>query len=94
MVRPRQAVRVPEAVYPHLKPTRPHQLVQVDIVPHYLPGGGCVSCFNAIDGVSRYPTGQPSARKGSRDAVTFLWHVWRELGIPDYTQVDNESCFS
>jgi hypothetical protein len=94
MVRPRQAVQVPEAVYPHLKPTRPHQLVQVDIVPHYLPGGGCVSCFNAIDVVSRYPTRQPSARKGSRDAVTFLWHVWRELGIPDYTQVDNESCFS
>jgi len=94
MVRPRQTVPVPEVVYPHLKPTRPHQVVQVDIVPHYLPGGGCVSCFNAIDVVSRYPTGQPSARKRSRDAVTFLWHVWRELGIPDYTQVDNESCFS
>lgn len=66
----------------------------VDIVPHYLPGGPCVSCFNAIDVVSRYPTGQPSLRKSSQDAANFLLHVWRELGIPQYTQVDNESCFS
>ena len=94
MVHPRQTAQAPEVVYPHLKPTHPHQLIQVDIVPHYLPGGGCVSCFNAIDVVSRYPAGQPFTRKRSRDAVTFLWHVWRELGIPDYTQVDNESCFS
>ncbi len=94
MTRPRQVVQPPQVDYPHLKPKRPHQLVQVDIVPHYLPGGGCVSCFNAIDVVSRYPTGQSSAHKHARDAVTFLLHVWRELGIPDYTQLDNDACFS
>jgi transposase len=94
MVRPRQAAPPPQVNYPHLKPNRPHQLVQVDIVPHYLPGGGSVACFNAIDVVSRYPTGQPSAKKGARDAANFLLHVWHDLGIPDYTQLDNESCFS
>jgi hypothetical protein len=85
----------PEAVqYPHLQPVHPHQLVQVDIVPRFLPGGACVSCFNAIDVVSRYPTGRPFLTKHSADAAQFLWQVWEDLGIPDYTQVDNESCFS
>ena len=94
LTRPYQAKESQEVIYPHLHPTLPLQLVQVDIVPHYLPGGPCVSCFNAIDVVSRYPTGQQSLRKGSEDAANFLLHVWRELGIPEYTQVDNESCFS
>lgn len=83
-----------EVSYPHLHPTRPLQLIQVDIVPHYLPGGPCVACFNAIDVVSRYPTGQQSLTKCSQDAASFLLHVWREVGIPEFTQVDNEGCFS
>lgn len=28
------------------------------------------------------------------DAANFLLHVWQTLGIPEYTQVDNEACFS
>ena len=44
--------------------------------------------------VSRYPTGQQYITKRSVDAVQFLLQVWRDLGLPDYTQVDNESCFS
>jgi len=63
-------------------------------VPHYLSGGKKVSCFNAIDVVSRYPTGQPSLHRRSEDAAAFLIHVWQEIGIPQYTQVDNEACFS
>lgn len=94
MTRPREPQETGEVLYPHLYPTRPLQLIQVDIVPHYLPGGPCVSCFNAIDVVSRYPTGQQSLTKGSQDAVSFLLHVWREIGIPEFTQVDNEGCFS
>lgn len=95
LVRPRQPVKPPAVDYPHVQPNQPHQLVQVDIVPHYLPDTpGSVACFNAIDVVSRYPTGQTTARKRSVDATAFLFHVWRELGIPEYTQVDNESCFS
>lgn len=94
MTRPYNAQEIVEVVYPHLHPTQPLRLVQVDIVPHYLPGGPCVSCFNAIDVVSRYPTGQQSLTKRSEDAANFLIHAWRGLGIPEYTQVDNESCFS
>jgi len=94
MTRPRKPKEPQKVIYPHLHPTQPHQLVQVDIVPRFLPGGPCVSCFNAIDVVSRYPTGQQYITKRSVDAVQFLLQVWRDLGVTDYTQVDNESCFS
>lgn len=94
MTQPRQPQEPLEVVYPHLHPTRPLQLIQVDIVPHYLPGGPCVSCFNAIDVVSRYPAGQPFLSKRSQDAADFLLYVWREIGLSEFTQVDNEGCFS
>lgn len=47
-----------EVIYPRLHPTEPGQLCQSDIVPHFLWGGDAVACFNAINVVSRYPTGQ------------------------------------
>lgn len=94
LTRPRHT-REAQVVYPHLRPTQPHQLVQVDIVPRYLPDqGGCVACFNAIDVVSRYPAGAQSLTKHSRDAIHFLLQVFQELGIPEYVQMDNEGCFS
>lgn len=85
---------VEKVAYPRLKPTGAHQLLQVDIVPHYLTGGQPVACFNAIDVVSRYPTGQAFATRRSEDAAAFLVHAWQTTGIPRYTQVDNEGCFS
>jgi transposase InsO family protein len=94
MTKPKEKHVEPQVKYPHLKPTQAHQLCQADIVPHFLSGGERLSCFNAIDVVSRYPTGQPFARRRSQDAAAFLIHVWQEIGIPHYTQVDNEGCFS
>jgi len=94
MTRPYQGAIQPEIRYPHLDVQQPQTLIQVDIVPHYLKGGARVACFNAIDVASRYPTGQAYAQRRSQDAEVFLIHVWQELGIPRYTQVDNESCFS
>lgn len=94
MVRAQRAAAAPPVAYPHLHPTQPLQLIQVDIVPHYLRGGVCVACFNAIDVVSRYPTGQQLRTKRAADAVSFLIQVWQEIGLPLFTQVDNESCFS
>jgi transposase InsO family protein len=84
----------PEVIYPHLQPTAPHQLHQVDIVPHYLEGGERISCFNAIDVVSRYPSGLAFAQHRAEDATAFLRQMWAEMGIAQYTQVDNEGCFS
>jgi len=83
-----------EVQYPHLKPTAAHQLTQVDIVPHYLTGGESIACFNGIDVVSRNPAGKQYTGKRSVDAVDFLVHTWRELGLSEYLQMDNESCFS
>lgn len=92
--KPRAPREEKEVVYPHLKPNAVHQLTQVDIVPHYLTGGESIACFNSIDVVSRYPAGKQYANKRSGDAMDFLLHSWRELGISDYLQMDNESCFS
>jgi transposase InsO family protein len=92
MSRPQQAQK--QVAYPHLSPTHPLHLIQVDIVPHFLSGGMRIPCFNAIDVVSRYPTGKAYARRCAEDAADFLIQVWQEIGIPHYTQVDNEGCFS
>lgn len=94
MTRPRQKPDEEKEVYPRLRPREPGQLCQVDIVPRYLKGGDSVACFNAIDVVSRYPTGQPYERRRSVDARAFLLHVWQRIGLPQYTQMDNEACFS
>jgi hypothetical protein len=94
MTHQRQAPQQSALVYPHFKPTEPHQLCQVDIVPHFLTGGQRLACFNAIDVVWRYPTGQAKTRRRAAQAAAFLVHVWQTLGIARYTQVDNESCFS
>jgi len=80
--------------YPHLKPEAPHVLCQVDIVPHYLPGGQLIANFNAIDVVSSYVSGYSYPNKRSREAFDFLCRLWREQGIARYTQLDNEGCFS
>lgn len=80
--------------YPHLRPQVPHELSQVDIVPHYLQGGERVACFNGLDVVSRYPTGQAKSQRRSLDAAHFLIHLWQTVGIAKYTQLDNEGCFS
>lgn len=94
LTRPKEKNTAPTVVYPHLQVTEPHQLVQVDIVPHFLQGGQRVACFNSIDVASRYPTGCAYEQRRSQDAADFLIHTWQEIGIPTYTQVDNEGCFS
>jgi transposase InsO family protein len=94
LTRPKAEPMKPEIRYPRLRPKQPHQLCQVDIVPHFLQGGQRIASFNAIDVVSRYPTGRSFEQRRSQDAADFLIQVWQEMGIPQYTQVDNEGCFS
>jgi transposase InsO family protein len=92
MTNKKEAVK--EVVYPHLKASQPYQLLQVDIVPHYLKGGARAACFNALDVYSKYPVGKAYPRRRSTDAADFLRLVWQEIGVAHYTQVDNEACFS
>jgi transposase len=94
MTQPRQPTLINEILYPHIQPSRPHQLTQVDIYPKFLTGGQSVACFNAIDVISRYPAGKQYATKRAVDALDFLVYVWQTVGLSFYTQTDNESCFS
>ena len=93
MTQRQEPQKLPEIQYPHLSPSQPGQLVQVDIQPHYLKGGSSIACFNALDVVSRYPSGQQFSQKRSQEALAFVTQVWQEIGLADYTQFDNESCF-
>lgn len=92
MTRPKQSQ--PTIDYPRLQPSQAHHLCQVDHMPHYLQGGQKVYCFNAIDVVSRYPTGQVFTNRRATNACAFLIHLWQTVGLARYTQVDNEGCFS
>jgi hypothetical protein len=83
-----------DIVYPALQPDAPQELIEVDIVPHRLPGGATIACFNAIDVVSRNVSGVQHSDKRAATAVDVLVQLWQALGVPRYTQVDNESCFS
>jgi hypothetical protein len=94
VTKPRQPKLEKEVEYPTLHFNAAHRLTQVDIVPHYLQGGTSIACFNAIDVASRYPAGKQYENKRSGEATDFLVHVWHELGISDYLQMDNESCFN
>lgn len=92
MTRPRQ--RPAKTVdYPRMRPQVPHGLCQVDIVPHCLKAGPKLWCFNAIDVVSGYASGQSYLHKRAADACDFLVYLWKEQGIARYTQTDNEACF-
>ncbi len=93
MTRPHQPA-TEKVHYPRLHPTQPHQLHQVDIVPHFLSGGQSIACFNGLDVVSRYPAGQQLPRKRSQDAAESVIHVWQQLRVARYTQIDKEACFS
>ncbi len=92
--KPRQPSTGPTPVYPHIQVERPHQLTQMDNVPHYLLGGMLVNCFNAIDVVSRYPAGEQYERKSTNEVLDFCLQTFQSIGISEYTQLDNESSFN
>lgn len=94
VTKPRQAQAEPIPVYPHLHIEQPHQLTQMDIVPHYLSGGALVHCFNAMDVVSRYPEGKQYERKSTNQVLDFCLKTFQSIGIAEYTQMDNESSFN
>jgi putative transposase len=94
MTHPRPPAPPPADVYPQVQPTPTQRVIQVDIYPKRLTGGQAVACFNALDISSRLATGQPYLQRRAVDAADFLLHTWQTLGLPQYTQVDNEGCFS
>lgn len=94
MTRPQRLAAEKKVVYPQLQIHQPHQLTQMDIVPHYLSGGTLVHCFNAIDVVSRYPEGKQYESKATDKVLDFCVKTFKNMGIAEYTQLDNESSFN
>lgn len=94
MTRPLRTEGEQKIAYPHLRIHHPHQLTQMDIVPHYLSGGMLAHCFNAIDVVSRYPDGKQYDRKTTGNVLDFCVKMFQNIGISEFTQMDNESSFN
>jgi hypothetical protein len=94
MTKPPRAEVEKKIMYPHLQIDHPHQLTQMDIVPHYLSGGALAHCFNAIDVRSRYPDGKQYAKKATNNVLDFCVKMFQNMGISEFTQMDNESSFN
>jgi transposase len=94
VTKPRPTQAKPKTVYPRLHVEQPHQLTQMDNVPHFLRGGALVNCFNAIDVTSRYPEGKQYERKSTDEVLDFCLRTFHSLRIAEYTQMDNESSFN
>jgi len=94
MTKPQRLAAEKKVVYPQLQINQPHQLTQMDIVPHYLSGGMLAHCFNAIDVVSRYPDGRQYDSKATDNVLDFCVKVFQNIGISTFTQMDNESSFN
>ncbi len=92
MTRPRIPAQ-PASPLPHLRTMGPHTLIQIDIVPRFLRGGQAVACFNALELGTRYPAGWAYPHRRTQEAMEFALYIWKMIGIPTYTQVDNEGCF-
>jgi hypothetical protein len=94
MTKPLRTEAEQKIVYPHLQINHPHQLTQMDIVPHYLSGGALTHCFNAIDVASRYSDGKQYDRKTTNNVLDFCVKMFQNIGISEFTQMDNESSFN
>lgn len=94
MTRPQRLEAQKKVAYPHLQINHPHQLTQMDIVPHYLSGGALAHCFNAMDVVSRYPDGKQYDSKATDNVLDFCVKMFQNIGISEFTQMDNESSFN
>ncbi len=90
----RRPTAAPAETYPQVQATATQRVIQVDIYPKWLTGGQAVAGFNASDISSRLATGQPYLQRRAVEAADFLLYIWQTLGLPQYTQVDNEGCFS
>lgn len=94
MTRPQRLAAEKKVVYPQLPIHQPHQLTQMDMVPHYLSGGAWAHCFNAIDVVSRDPDGRQYDSKATDKVLDFCVKMFPSIGISAFTQMDNESSFN
>jgi len=80
--------------YPSLRVQHPGQIYQLDLVtPRYITGYGKVVSVNRIDVFTSQANLNQYTSKGTDSIIDFIVEDWKEYGIPEYLQLDNEASF-
>jgi hypothetical protein len=79
---------------PHPEATYPDAVHATDIITRWITGGEVVQTFNTVDIYSNDAHSTSHATKTAATACEHVLQTWRQLGVPDMAQFDNESAFS
>ena len=80
--------------FPHIKVQHPGYMHQLDLVtPRYIKGFGIIISVNRIDVYTAQANLEQYQNKGADSIIHFLIEDWKEFGIPQYLQLDNEASF-
>lgn len=79
---------------PHPAAPSPNAVHATDIITRWLEGGTLVQTFTTVDHFSNAASATINAEKSTAAARKHLLDTWRQLGVPDLAQFDNESVFS
>jgi hypothetical protein len=79
---------------PHPPAPYPNAVQATDIITRWLEGGPVVQTFTTVDHWSNAAYATLHAEKSTAAAREHLLAMWRQLGVPDLAQFDNESVFS
>jgi len=90
----RATPEAPRAYRPHPLALYPNAVQATDIVTRWLTGGEVVQTFTTIDHFTNAASATAQASKQAGAARQHLLQTWQSLGLPDFTQFDNESAVS
>jgi len=80
--------------YPKPEAICANNIHQADLVgPRFIKYDGRFYCLNTMDIATHRIKLNPSRRKNDESMAEGLIHTWKELGIPDFLQMDNELSF-
>lgn len=80
--------------YPGLIARHPNHRHEVDLVtPRYIKGYGKIVSVNRIDAFSSHVNLGIFPSKGTDTVIEFFVIDWKDNGIPDFLQMDNEAAF-
>jgi hypothetical protein len=84
----------PRSSSPKEYPTPFIRTHQMDLVgPRYLKGDGRFYCLNIMDTETHWVGVFPIRTKSSQDIIPQIIRFWKEYGLPDALQMDNELAF-
>jgi hypothetical protein len=81
------------AYFPQPRPTAAYVVQALDWTARYLAGGQKVFAFHTVDLQTHALCQSVSSDKSVATALAHALHSWRQLGLPDGLQLDNDAAF-